>query len=153
MKIHIGKWMLLVAMLISGSAAYAQTGTPQGCNLQTLKGSYAVRVQGAAKNLNNGTQAFTFWVGVMAFDGAGGIQGWMTQNFDGFVSSSKGKPAPPGTGLNYTMDADCTGQIILTDGPNKTFWDVVVADNGKMFVGVVATTIPGFTSAMEGNKQ
>jgi len=72
-------------------------------------------------------------LGVMSFDGAGNISAVVTFNDDG-VSTLR----VPRTGT-YTVDADCTGTLIL-DGVN--YWDLVLTDDASEG-RVIQTAPPG----------
>jgi hypothetical protein len=119
-----------------GSTAEAQNGK---CSLQTLKGSYAARIDGwfgaGAGRLPYASAGF------VELDGKGNITGEAMASLDGSV-------IPQTIVGTYTVDADtCTGNATSTIGD----FFFAIADNGKQ-TRIVATT-PGTTVTGEAIRQ
>ncbi len=76
---------------------------PQGCSLETLKGSYALFGQGTISQLVFSLPSFrTARTGIVTFDGAGNFSGKLTASANGLIV-----PDVTFTGT-YTVDPDCT---------------------------------------------
>ena len=101
----------------------------RGCSVDSLEGDYVWRFN--RLNVTSGIHRDA--LGVMSFDGAGNISAVVTLNDDG-VSTLR----VPRTGT-YTVDADCTGTLIL-DGVN--YWDLVLTDDASEG-RVIQTAPPG----------
>lgn len=101
----------------------------RGCSVDSLEGDYLWRF--SRLNVASGAQRDA--LGVMTFDGVGNISATVTFNDDG-VSTLR----VPRTGT-YTVDADCTGTLIL-DGVN--YWDLVLTDDASEG-RVIQTAPPG----------
>jgi len=101
----------------------------RGCSVDTLEGDYVWRFN----RLNVASGARRDALGVMSFDGAGNVSAVVTFNDDG-VSTLR----VPRTGT-YTVDADCTGTLLL-DGVN--YWDLVLTDDASEG-RVIQTAPPG----------
>jgi hypothetical protein len=103
----------------------------EGCNLETIRGSYSFTSQGMFTDPNSvpaGIGAFVPVVasGVDVFDGAGNISGRGTASVGGLIVALNNV-----TGT-YTMNPDCTGTFtfVLEDG-SAFRAEFVVVDNGK----------------------
>jgi hypothetical protein len=101
----------------------------RGCSVDSLEGDYVWRFN----RLYVASGIHRDALGVMSFDGAGNISAVVTFNDDG-VSTLR----VPRTGT-YTVDADCTGTLIL-DGVN--YWDLVLTDDANEG-RVIQTAPPG----------
>ena len=101
----------------------------RGCSVDSLEGDYVWRFN----RFNVASGSHRDALGVMSFDGAGNLSAVVTFNDDG-VSTLR----VPRTGT-YTVDADCTGTLIL-DGVN--YWDLVLTDDASDG-RVIQTAPPG----------
>src|SRR5690349_11163144 len=111
--------LLLSALLLFSTLAAAQppgpppAGGPETCSLATLRGDYlyaqdGFHVEGAdARSRTPFAQA-----GHEVFDGAGKMKGW-------FSASENGKVVRGTYTATYTLKADCSGAIIITDNAKK----------------------------------
>ena len=137
----------LAAATFGPAPAAAAGNEPQGCGLQTLKGTYAFKNEGwFPGQAGQPPRIPAAFVGVMTFDGAGNVSLTETGSIDGFVLRNG---FPGGT---YTVNPDCTGQFIAPNG--NVGWDVVIADNGKFaYIIWVQPGPPGVTFTGELRKQ
>ncbi|HEV3061859.1 MAG TPA: hypothetical protein VGY48_26645 [Vicinamibacterales bacterium] len=101
----------------------------RGCSIDTLEGDYVWRFN----RVNVASGAHRDALGVMSFDGAGNVSAIVTFNDDG-VSTLR----VPRAGT-YTVDADCTGTLLL-DSVN--YWDLVLTDDAREG-RVIQTAPPG----------
>ncbi|MDX2166307.1 MAG: hypothetical protein SF182_04565 [Deltaproteobacteria bacterium] len=130
---------LLVLWLLLGGCGSSADGA--GCTAATLKGSYVYAYDGfqvmgetAAQRIPFAFAGRDIWHGdgTMAGTGSGGTNGVP----DGVASYT-------GT---YSLDADCTGSLIYTDGSgHATHWDLYVLNNGALISYV--QTDAGFVAA------
>jgi hypothetical protein len=108
----IGTSLTLGSFLLVGPTAY---GAQQDCSVEKLQGRYVFTGQGA--NLH---------YGAFDFDGAGKFLGKQTSLR---YKTSIQREALSGT---YSLDADCTGTMILEGQLGGTaHWDVFVTSDGK----------------------
>ena len=109
--------------------AHAQTTTPAACDATSFTGAFGYTQSGTAYDAQ-GNLYFLAAAGRLVADGAGGITGAETLNFDGRVI----KRQYTGT---YTMGADCTGALTLTmaqsnqGGPVHA--DIIAVNNNRQF--------------------
>jgi hypothetical protein len=144
---RVAIWSITAAFLALAAAvpAAASGNEPQGCGLQTLKGTYAFRNEGWLPGQPGQPRVAAAFVGVMTFDGFGGASLSETGSIDGFVFRN-------GLSGGYTVNADCTGTLVGADG--VVTWDLVIADNGKSaFIIWVAPGPPGVTFTGELRRQ
>ena len=106
-------------------AARAQSG----CSVASFKGAYGLSVSGFFYDVD-GFQGVYASGGLAVADGAGGITGTDTVNYDG--TPTRGRQF---TGT-YTVNNDCTGTMSLKDstGVPITSMDLVVTGAGKEIV-------------------
>jgi hypothetical protein len=100
-----------------------------GCTVASLKGSYALAVNGFFY-YQDGSQGVYGSAGVAVADGNGAITGTDTVNIDGSVTRNR-----QFTGT-YTINTNCSGTINLVDAQGKQIanLDLVIADAGKEVV-------------------
>lgn len=106
----------------SASPTPTATATPTTCSDATLQGTYLYSANGY--QIYNGTAIPNAYAGSDHFDGAGAITGTATYSSDGAISPRTGY-----TGT-YTISADCTGVISLSDGITM---EIYVAASGTSF--------------------
>ena len=95
------------------------------CDVGTLRGTYLGANDGlVTQRPHKGSYAAAEF---QWFDGNGNTQGVYSANSSG---DTTGKVKFSGT---YTVDADCTGTVRLTDG---TRYDLFIAPDGSMFTWV-----------------
>lgn len=145
---RIALWSLAAACLALAVFAprSASGGQAQGCGLQTLKGSYAFRMEGWWPGQAPGAPARVpvALVGTMTFDGWGGGTITNTGVNDGFVF----RFTVPGL---YTVEQDCTGTLIGPDG--KVGSEIAIAENGKSVFVIGVGGVPNATLSGEMRKQ
>lgn len=129
---------LVLAALLPAAAAGSQQ--PQGCGLQTLKGTYAFRNEGWFPGQAAGSRVPAAFVGVMNFDGLGSVSIANTGSVDGFVFKDTN------SGGSYIVNQDCTGEL-------PDFADLVIADNGRSAFLIVTVPNQGITFTGELRKQ
>jgi len=108
---------------------------PESCSLTRLKGSYGFTTTGSI--VSAGPVGLVADVGVMTFDGLGGISETETLSLNGAIVER----TSPG---DYTVDPDCTGDITLVLPPPATgvaTSHFVMVDEGKELRAIV--TGPG----------
>ena len=117
--------LVLAGLFLGAGLASAQEA--QGCNAQTVKGSYGWRAAGSFPNQPGAFAA----VGVLTFDGEGKVSATEVASFNGPIVRVTWK----GT---YSVNQDCTVSARITvEGYAGTYQiDFVFADNGKEFVGM-----------------
>jgi hypothetical protein len=98
-----------------------------GCSVARLKGSYGFTTTGSI--LAFGPVGLVADVGVLAFDGFGGVYQTETLSLNGDISKRSGQ------GI-YSVDRDCTGDMSITvplpTGETTTLTsDFVIVDEGK----------------------
>jgi hypothetical protein len=124
-------------------AVHAQSG----CSDATLFGNYRFLYRGddapdhSGKRLNNVPQAA---VGILNFDGAGGVSLSYTVVSDGVPSRTKF----PDTG-SYTLHSHCAGT--LTDTTADLHFDIVSSSEGTEILGI--QTDGAVTDTFEAKKQ
>jgi hypothetical protein len=129
---------LALAALLPATAAGNQQ--PQGCGPHTLKGTYAFRNEGWFPGQAPGTRVPAAFVGVMHFDGFGGVSITNTGSVDGVVFKDGN------SGGSYAVNQDCTGEL-------PHFADLVIAGNGQSAFLIVTVPNQGVTFTGELRKQ
>jgi hypothetical protein len=106
--------LILASFLLISPMAQSAEGAQEACSAGKLQGRYVFTGQGS--NLH---------YGAFDFDGAGKFLGKQTSLRHAVAQ----REALSGT---YTLDADCTGTMILQGQPGGTaHWDVFVTADGK----------------------
>jgi hypothetical protein len=121
-------------------AVYASSG----CTNAALAGNYAFSNPGfttPTKSVTGEEDPFAT-VGVLAFDGVGGVSVSYTLAFKGKIS-----PGQTGTGT-YTVNSDCTGSISF---PTIVDFNTVIIGGGAEIFGIETT--PSFTGTFDAKKQ
>ena len=141
MKNHIGTFALLLPLALAGvgSALAAEDdaatdAAPAKCSQATLHGTYLFAYQGFTVSGND--QGPFAVAGSEVFDGLGNVRSVSTVNVNGKIINFERT-----TGW-YTVNADCTGSTIYSDG---TRYDDFIAPDGSIHVFV--QTNPGTVSA------
>jgi hypothetical protein len=107
----IGACLVAASFILAPSASAA----PLQCSLDKLQGRYVFAGQGA--NLH---------YGIFNFDGAGKFQGKQTS------AREQTKAQRENLTGSYTLDADCTGTLVLEGEVGGTaHWDIFVTEDGK----------------------
>lgn len=117
------------------------------CNNATLTGNYGVISPGfitaaPAKAINLSQDAAAAVVGVMAFDGTGGVTDTHTFSLQGVIFQGR---VSSGT---YTVNSDCTGSMSFTTGIN---FNIVVVSGGTEIFGIVTT--PTFIATFDAKRE
>ena len=121
--------LLLLALTITAPQAQAADG-PQTCDATTLSGKYLVTVNGTYYD----SQYYVYLItsaGFYNMDGAGGFTGSETLVNDGTVSRRTVSGA-------YTLNADCTGSIVI-NGSDKLNLQADIVVNASKGVSLVIT--------------
>jgi hypothetical protein len=143
--------MAAVAALVvwAPTMKHASTALPvvhaqAGCSNATLTGNYGFNNPGftTPDHSVKGAEVPFASVGVLAFDGAGGISANYTLALRGGIS-----PGQSGTGT-YTVNSDCTGSISF---PTIVDFNIVVIGGGTEVFGIETT--PSFTGTFDAKKQ
>ena len=138
---RLGAGACLIAL---AGAAQATGPLSERCTVATLKGSYGYSVTGA---LTAGPSAGPFAaVGRFTFDGLGTFQNVRTISRNGTIL-----PQVAGTGT-YTVNTDCTGSVVFTDGGVVTLGTDLVIDDRGDGIRMIATS-PGTVLVVSGRKQ
>lgn len=139
MRSHIGSSPLLAlsiaGLLFVGNAW--QVRAEEGCSNESLKGSYAI--QGSGTVMSGPFAGPAAFVGILRFDGVGHLEGNFTQRVN-----TAGGPVTLHVpiGGNYSVNADCTGEDIVINQLNSSFFntqELILIDHGKEFLFVVTT--------------
>ncbi|MEJ0078413.1 MAG: hypothetical protein WDO17_23815 [Alphaproteobacteria bacterium] len=113
----------LVLSAIGIIAATWQAEAQSPCNLQTLKGRYVFTGRGFIEAVQPGIPRVHY--GFFEFDGAGKLIGKQS-------SSRSGKIGRENLQGSYTMEADCTGTIMLGGiVGSATHWDLYLTEDRK----------------------
>ena len=131
----------LAVVVTTTPTVYAQ------CSNATLTGNYAFIYSGVNAPGHSVTGKNTFGnaaVGVLTFDGAGGLSLTYTVVFNGHATST----SVPDTGT-YTVNSDCTG--ITTDTTIDTHFNLATAGGGAEVFGI--QTDAGNTNTFDAKKQ
>ena len=135
MKNHIGTFALLLPLALAGvGSALAAEDDAATCSEATLHGTYLFAYQGFTVSGND--QGPFAVAGSEVFDGLGNVRSVTTFSANGKISSFERI-----TG-RYTVNADCTGSTIYSDG---THYDDFIAPDGSIHVFV--QTDPGTVAA------
>jgi hypothetical protein len=135
-----------MALLIVSTSSALLFAVPQsvppkhGCADATLRGSYAVDASGSV--LSGPFAGPTAIVGILTYDGIGGVTGSLTQRITtatGPITLTKVSFAG-----SYSVNADCTADDSLTNLTNGTTstHEYVVLKGGQSFVILNTTTGP-----------
>lgn len=135
----------IAALFLAATTLWGQNSAFQTvCSNATLEGAYGFSVSGMRPSSPGGPVETIVGVAMTIFDGNGNLT--QTDNIHGSIS---GTPSPnrPGTGT-YTMNADCTGTMKLSNQGSPTLTvAIVVVDNGNEIRAAVvdptATVTPG----------
>lgn len=121
-------------------AVYASSG----CSAATLTGNYGFSNPGftTPRSPVTGNEDPFAAVGVLAFDGAGGVSLSYTLAFLGTIS-----PGLTASGT-YTVNSDCTGSISF---PTVVNFNTVIIGGGAEIFGIETT--PSFTGTLDAKKQ
>jgi hypothetical protein len=116
---------LTIGVLIGRFTIAPVARAQNACSAATLKGPYGLAVNGFFYDAD-GFQGIYASAGLMVADGAGGLTGTDTVNFDGTPTRARHL-----TGT-YTVNADCTGTMKLADAQgNATNMDLVITGSGQ----------------------
>ncbi len=127
---------LLILSFLFTNVAFAQEPPqhpPESCSLATLKGDYLFAQDGTASGKPLAQS------GKESYDGAGKVRGVSTISTNGTITRGTYT-------ATYTMKADCTGTLTITDSAKKTYhYDFFTTPFGDDVVWV--QTDPGSVSA------
>jgi hypothetical protein len=121
-----------VGALVAAVAALCATGSLRAetpaCDASSLKGAFGYRLSGFVYD----TRGYMYILGAagrMVSDGGGSVTGADTYSFDGTIVKRQY------TG-SYTVNADCTGSLTVTDssGSGGSFDFVIVAGGAEVEV-------------------
>lgn len=126
--------MLVVGLAIRSDRAglvpkvHAQNQNQQGCSLATLSGSYLVTGTGdasvVATESPNPPSGFPLkTIAIWNFDGQGNMSGFATASAGGTIHYRVPVQA------TYTLDPDCTGTFMFSQG--GAGWELFVTTNGN----------------------
>ena len=115
------------------------------CDVQTLKGGYGLTFQGFGLRgpVPALIGAFTpaAGVGVINFDGTGGLSLVETTSFGGHIG-------PLSTTGTYQVNPDCTGSLVA---PGAANWNFVIVHDGRQIMAI--NTIEGRVATVDLEKQ
>lgn len=138
--------ILTAAAVLSavGTDASARPDERARCSVATLKASFGYTVTGS---LAGGPSAGPFAaVGRITFDGSGNFANIRTISRNGAITSRA-----QGIGT-YSVEPDCTGALVFTDGGVVTLGtDLVITGDGDE-IRMIATS-PGTVLTIEGRRQ
>ena len=117
----------------AGAAPTAVQARSASCSLRTLDGTYIFAANGWLVS-GSSTVPFAF-SGHEHYDGAGNVQGVLTSSDDGTIAQGT-----TFTGT-YTIGADCTGALTITEGSSAFHYDLYIAPSGEDFT--YSQTDPG----------
>jgi len=141
MKLRLNLIALAALAFCGGGMARAQVvGGLQSCGVHSVTGAFAFLNRGTLPDKSN-----ALFVGVMVFDGVGGVYASNTGNAGGVVFRDGGSK------VSYTLNRDCTGTLTFVFPQGTVHWDIVVADSGKRILGIM--TDPGPAFSMEAYRQ
>ena len=112
----------------TANAAAQPKSSVQACSLETVEGSYGTSTTGSI--VSAGPVGLIADVGVISFDGDGGVSQTTTVSLNGVI-------IPNRTSLSgsYVVNPDCTGDISLmlagATGPITSTSHFVIVDNGE----------------------
>jgi len=138
---------LLVARMSAVGAAFAAMFTAADsyadCSLKTLHGSYGYYRQGAY----SGGPLVS--LGFAVYDGSGNLTYSQTTIKNGIQGTDIFDP--PDT-ITYTVNPNCTGTFVDTDG--TTIAEIVVVDGGKEidFVSLTGNSVIGVAKRIPGDE-
>ncbi len=114
----------MLGLLLAATSLWAQ----DFCSNATLRGDYGFTVSGMRPSAPGGPVETIVGVALTNFDGNGNLT--QTDNIHGSLSGFA-TPDRAGTGT-YTVNADCTGTMTLTNaGAPPLMLRIVVVDNGN----------------------
>jgi hypothetical protein len=115
------------------------------CDVQTLKGGYGLTFQGFGVRGPVPALIGAFipaaGVGVMNFDGTGGLSLVETTSFGGHIG-------PLSTTGTYQVNPDCTGSL---EAPGAAIWNFVIVHDGRQIMAI--NTIEGRVATVDLEKQ
>ncbi len=134
---------LAFAFLWTPAARAQDTPPPPTCDATTLTGKYLMKVNGSYYD----SQFYVYLLaltGFYTFDANGGLSGGDTISNDGTI----GRRTVTGT---YTVNADCTGSIVITGSDKLVLHADIVIDNAKgiSLVGTDNLTVISGTGAKQ----
>jgi hypothetical protein len=116
------------------ASAQPDDSFPSECSLQTIRGSYGISTTGSI--VSAGPIGLVADVGVITFDGSGGVSQTSTVSLNGTIIPSRSSLA--GT---YEVNSDCTGDLSLTlptpTGPAPSTSHFVIVHNGEELLTIV----------------
>jgi len=116
------------------AAAQMDDSSPFACSLQTITGSYGISTTGSI--VSAGPIGPVADVGVIIFDGNGGVSQTTTVSLNGAVIPNRSS-----SGGSYVVNADCTGNISLTlptpTGSITSTSHFVIVHNGEELLTIV----------------
>jgi len=139
MKSNIGSSPLLALSIAGlfwlGNAWHVRA--QDGCSNESLHGSYAI--QGSGTVVSGPFAGPAAFVGVLRFDGAGHLEGTLTQRLNSATGPVTLMKVP--IAGSYTAHADCTAEDILVNPVTGAFntQELVLIAHGKEFLFVVTT--------------
>jgi hypothetical protein len=125
---------LIAGLFALGSAGVVRAES--GCGNESLLGRYAI--QGTGTVMSGPFAGPAAFVGILRFDGAGNLEGNLTQRLNTATGPTTLKVPIAGS---YTVNADCTAEDILINQLNAAFntQELVLIEGGKEFLFVVTT--------------
>ena len=135
MKNHVGALVLLLPLTLTGAGgAFAADAPAARCSVATLHGTYLFANEGSTvSGKGRGPNAIA---GQEFYDGHGNVRTVATSSTNGKIARFVHGTA------KYTINPDCTGSVILSDGVTL---DLFVAPDGSQFAFV--SPQPGTVSA------
>jgi hypothetical protein len=145
MKNALKVCFVLVCLMVLGAGAHLRNGafvfepparaaaqlddsSPFACSLQTIQGSYGTSTTGSI--VSAGPIGQVADVGVITFDGKGGVSQTTTVSLNGMIIPSRSSLSG-----SYEVNSDCTGDISLTlptpTGTTTSTSKFVVIRNGE----------------------
>jgi hypothetical protein len=145
--------VFIVAVAAASLALFPASGRPvlaarkpATCSNATLTGSYGFSFNGFDRASSNSMTYVPFaGAGVATFDGVGSVTAEFSVSTNGSIGSD-----PDYTGT-YTVNANCSGEIIATPGTGGDSISVAVVSSGAEILG--SSISPGNTWAFDAKKQ
>ena len=117
----------------TANGAQADESSRRSCSLETIEGSYGISTTGSI--VSAGPIGLVADVGVITFDGDGGVSQTTTVSLNGMIVENR-------TSLSgsYMVNPDCTGDIsVMLPGPNGPITstsNMVIVDHGKQLLTI-----------------
>ena len=141
MKVRIPLLLLALAL----AAASAVTAQASVCNNSTIRGTYAYTIHGQVF-VPNGPILYIDGLARTTFDGEGNIT-----ELDALAVNGNMAPGWAYNTGTYSVDANCTGTITVTNGNQPlVHLQMVIAQSGNTIHEM--TTDPGFATTAEGER-